>query len=289
MTYTGVIRMTDKVGIYGRDQNDTESWQTHVEGTKMKLLIIEDDKEIAKLLAVYLEKNGYQTVMRYDGVSGLNELKGHTADYGMVLLDMMLPGFSGDELLPKFRAVTDIPVIVISAVSALDSRMAMMRAGADDYIIKPFELPDVLVRIEAVARRYHIQLQIEDSENAEGGRMGPHIAGAGQISNGRKLTYENIVIDQENVSVKVKDQEITLTAREYDILVLLLSYPTKLFSKANLYESVWNEEYFPEDQSLKVHMSNLRSKLRKYDDFDYIETVWGMGYRLRKRDEKERV
>ena len=91
------------------------------------------------------------------------------------------------------------------------------------------------------------------------------------------------------MSVKVKDQEITLTAREYDILVLLLSYPTKLFSKANLYESVWNEEYFPEDQSLKVHMSNLRSKLRKYDDFDYIETVWGMGYRLRKRDEKERV
>jgi DNA-binding response OmpR family regulator len=185
--------------------------------------------------------------------------------------------------------VTDIPVIVISAVSALDSRMAMMRAGADDYIIKPFELPDVLVRIEAVARRYHIQLQIEDSENAEEGRMGPQIAGAGQISNGRKLTYENIVIDLENVSVKVKDQEITLTAREYDILVLLLSYPTKLFSKANLYESVWNEEYFPEDQSLKVHMSNLRSKLRKYDDFDYIETVWGMGYRLRKRDEKERV
>jgi DNA-binding response OmpR family regulator len=96
------------------------------------------------------------------------------------------------------------------------------------------------------------------------------------------LTYGRIVIDQENRSVTVGGKELTLTAREYDILVILLSYPTKLFSKANLYESVWNEEYFPEDQSLKVHMSNLRKKLAKKDDFDYIETVWGMGYRLRK-------
>ncbi|MBR3537787.1 MAG: response regulator transcription factor [Eubacterium sp.] len=242
----------------------------------MKLLIIEDDKEIARLLSVYLEKNGYQTVMRHDGVSGLNELKGHTADYGMVLLDMMLPGFSGEELLPKFRAVTDIPVIVISAVSALDSRLSMMRTGADDYIIKPFELPDVLVRIEAVARRYQIQLEGDDAEKI---RIGSAQTGTGKKA---KLSYGNITVDQENTAVTVKGQEITLTAREYDILVLLLSYPTKLFSKANLYESVWNEEYFPEDQSLKVHMSNLRSKLRKYDDFDYIETVWGMGYRLRK-------
>ena len=251
----------------------------------MKILIIEDDKEIAKLLSVYLEKNGYQTVQKYDGVSGLNELKGHIADYGMVLLDMMLPGFSGDELLPKFRAVTDIPVIVISAVSALDSRMSMMRAGADDYIIKPFELPDVLVRIEAVARRYQIQLRIEEGDDTENVRIGAVRSGAGSVpgkKGAKKLTYGNITIDQENLSVSVKGEAITLTSREYDILVLLLTHPTKLFSKANLYESVWNEEYFPEDQSLKVHMSNLRSKLRKKDDFDYIETIWGMGYRLRK-------
>jgi DNA-binding response OmpR family regulator len=247
----------------------------------MKLLIIEDDKEIAQLLATYLEKHGYRTVQRYDGVGGLNELKAHVKEYGMVLLDMMLPGFSGDELLPKFREVTDIPVIVISAVSALDQRMSMMRAGADDYIIKPFELPDVLVRIEAVARRSRIPLRTDEEGKEENAARETNDIGQG-MKGAKLLTYGRIVIDQENRSVTVGGKELTLTAREYDILVILLSYPTKLFSKANLYESVWNEEYFPEDQSLKVHMSNLRKKLAKKDDFDYIETVWGMGYRLRK-------
>ncbi len=249
----------------------------------MKILIIEDDREIATLLSTYLTKNGYETTARYDGVGGLNELKAHTKDYGTILLDMMLPGFSGEELLPKFRAVTDIPVIVISAVSALDSRMAMMRAGADDYIIKPFELPDVLVRIEAVARRYQIQLRIEDCA-ASGLRIGT-AGGVNEGSTVKRLTYGNIILDPSSSLVTVKGEELSLTAREYQILELLLENPKKLFSKANLFESIWNEEYFPEDQSLKVHMSNLRSKLRKKDDFDYIETVWGMGYRLRKLPE----
>lgn len=248
----------------------------------MKILIIEDDKEIADLLSVYLTKNGYETTAKYDGVAGLNELKTHTADYGMILLDMMLPGFSGDELLPKVRSITDIPVIVISAVSALDSRMTMMRAGADDYIIKPFELPDVLVRIEAVARRYQIQLRL-DAPGTDPGRNGM----SANLTPDRTLRYGNIILNKDTSSVTVKDVEVSLTAREYQILDLLLENPKKLFSKANLFTSIWNEEYFPEDQSLKVHMSNLRSKLRKKDDFDYIETVWGMGYRLRKLPDPE--
>ncbi len=248
----------------------------------MKILIIEDDKEIADLLSVYLTKNGYETTAKYDGVAGLNELKAHTADYGMILLDMMLPGFSGDELLPKVRSITDIPVIVISAVSALDSRMTMMRAGADDYIIKPFELPDVLVRIEAVARRYQIQLRL-DAPGTDPGRNGM----SANLTPDRTLRYGNIILNKDTSSVTVKDEEVSLTAREYQILDLLLENPKKLFSKANLFTSIWNEEYFPEDQSLKVHMSNLRSKLRKKDDFDYIETVWGMGYRLRKLPDPE--
>ena len=248
----------------------------------MKILIIEDDKEIADLLSVYLTKNGYETTAKYDGVAGLNELKAHTADYGMILLDMMLPGFSGDELLPKFRSITDIPVIVISAVSALDSRMTMMRAGADDYIIKPFELPDVLVRIEAVARRYQIQLRL-DAPGTDPGRNEM----SANLTPDRTLRYGNIILNKDTSSVTVKDEEVSLTAREYQILDLLLENPKKLFSKANLFTSIWNEEYFPEDQSLKVHMSNLRSKLRKKDDFDYIETVWGMGYRLRKLPDPE--
>ena len=245
----------------------------------MKLLIIEDDKEIAGLLAVYLKKNGYEVTERHDGVAGLNELKAHTEEYGMILLDMMLPGFSGDELLPRFREITGIPVIVISAVSNLDDRIGMMRSGADDYIIKPFELPDVLVRIEAVARRYSLQLR------GESGDAGSSGGSPVKDSAGEKLTYGTIEMDTEAGMVTVKGEPLTLTTKEYEILRLFLTNRTKLFSKANLYESIWNEEYYPEDQSLKVHMSNLRSKLRKLDDFDYIETVWGMGYRLRKLGE----
>ncbi len=231
----------------------------------MRILIIEDDKEIASLLSVYLTKNGYETFCRNDGVAGLNELRNDISGYGMILLDMMLPGFSGDELLPKFRELTDVPVIVISAVSNLDDRLSMMRAGADDYIIKPFELSEVIVRIEAVARRY-----------GGGGK------GKKESSCIHELTYGNIRVMTDSAEVYVNGHEVFLTAKEYELLMLFLENKTKLFSKANLYESIWEGEYLPEDTTLKVHMSNLRSKLRKYDSFDYIETVWGMGYRLKK-------
>ena len=258
----------------------------------MRILIIEDDKEINKLLSVFLGKNGYETISSYDGVDGLNALKKcvgnnivSTVESGaadpsaeskegidLILLDMMLPGFSGDEILMKIRTFTDIPVIVISAVSSLDERLFMLKNGADDYIIKPFELPDVLVRIEAVMRRY----------NASNNRAAADDKNTSAAAPGKKLTYGSIILDTGLMTVTVKDEDIILTSKEYDILKLMLENPNKIFSKANLYESVWNEAYYPEDQSLKVHMSNLRSKLRRYDEFDYIETIWGMGYRLRK-------
>ena len=258
----------------------------------MTILIIEDDKEINKLLATYLAKNGYETKSCFDGVDGLNKIRkysrcnDHTNEIiaakgsadgkdvdniDLVLLDMMLPGFSGDEIITKIRAFTDIPIIVISAVSTLDDRLYMMKNGADDYIIKPFELPDVLVRIEAVMRRYDMP------KRREAGKENTSAAAPG-----KKLTYGSIIMDTGLMTVTLKNKEIILTSKEYEILKLMMENPNKLFSKANLYESIWNEEYFPEDQSLKVHMSNLRAKLKKLDDFDYIETIWGMGYRLRK-------
>ena len=258
----------------------------------MKILIIEDDKEINKLLATYLAKNGYETISCFDGVDGLNKIRKYTFNdnhtneimiakkpaededtdnIDMILLDMMLPGFSGDEIITKIRAFTDIPIIVISAVSSLDDRLFMMKNGADDYIIKPFELPDVLVRIEAVMRRYDMP------KRREAGKENTSAAAPG-----KKLTYGSIIIDTGLMTVTLKDEELILTSKEYEILKLMMENPNKLFSKANLYENIWNEEYFPEDQSLKVHMSNLRAKLKKLDDFDYIETIWGMGYRLRK-------
>lgn len=232
----------------------------------MDILIIEDDKEINNILSVYLNKHDYATVSSYDGVDGLNKIIKN--EYSLILLDMMLPGFSGNELIGKIRRISDVPIIVISAVSALDERLYMMKNGADDYIIKPFELPDVLARIEAVLRRYN--KNVIDKTDKETAKV---------------LTYGNIKIDTSNNTISVNGEELLLTSKELDILKLMMKYPKKIFSKANLYESIWNEEYFPEDKSLKVHMSNLRSKLKSKDDFDYIETIWGMGYRLRKLPE----
>ena len=171
-------------------------------------------------------------------------------------------------MIGKIRIISDVPIIVISAVSALDERLYMMKNGADDYIIKPFELPDVLARIEAVLRRYN--KNVIDKTDKETAKI---------------LSYGNIKIDTSNNTISINGEELLLTSKELDILKLMMKYPKKIFSKANLYESIWNEEYFPEDKSLKVHMSNLRSKLKSKDDFDYIETIWGMGYRLRKLPE----
>lgn len=253
----------------------------------MSILIIEDDKEINRLLATFLAKNGYDTISCFDGVDGFNKVRKYIADTGsdhaesshiasgsvtidMILLDMMLPGFPGDKLIKKIRNITDIPIIVISAVSSLDDRLFMMRSGADDYIIKPFDLRDVQVRIEAVLRRYRASGAVSGEKDSP------------EKTSGKKIVYGSIEMDTFLMTVYIGGEEINLTSKEYEILKLFLENQNKIFSKANIYESVWNEEYFPDVMSLKVHMSNLRAKLKEKDDFDYIETIWGLGYRLRK-------
>ena len=252
-----------------------------------KILIIEDDKEINNLIKVYLEENSYETESVFDGIKAAKLLKDRALEFDLAILDIMLPFKSGDNVLSELRTYSDLPVIALSAKDSVHSKIEMIRLGADDYMTKPFDLDELIVRIEAVLRR---------SKNISGN--GYKQAGGKDASDkmqeSKKLTYKNLIMDTESKRVYIKCEaesskneegtrsELDLTAREFEILELLLSNPTKLFSKANIYESIWNEEYLVEDTTLKVHMSNLRSKLKKYDDFDYIETVWGMGYRLRK-------
>ena len=252
-----------------------------------KILIIEDDKEINNLIKVYLEENSYETESVFDGIKAAKLLKDRACEFDLAILDIMLPFKSGDNVLSELRTYSDLPVIALSAKDSVHSKIEMIRLGADDYMTKPFDLDELIVRIEAVLRR---------SKNISGN--GYKQAGGKDASDkmqeSKKLTYKNLIMDTESKRVYIKFEdaaseneegtrsELDLTAREFEILELLLSNPTKLFSKANIYESIWNEEYLVEDTTLKVHMSNLRSKLKKYDDFDYIETVWGMGYRLRK-------
>ncbi len=226
----------------------------------MKILVVEDDKEINRLIRDCLSDNGYETLSAENGLDAVRIIR-EGEDISLVLLDLMLPFQSGDTVLRKVREFSDIPVIVVSAKSMVQSKVDAIRMGADDYITKPFDLDELIVRVEAVLRR--AVRSGNTSEEAE------------------SLRYKNLVLDRKSVSLTVCGKPVSLTGKEYAILELMLLNPKKLFSKSNLFESVWNEPYFNEDTTVKVHMSNIRSKIKKIDpDNEYIETVWGMGYKL---------
>lgn len=228
-----------------------------------KIFVVEDDNEIIRLLCEYLQSQGYEVLSAKNGLAALDTLREKT-DIDLVLLDLMLPMRSGDMVLKKLREFSEIPVIVVSAKNTVQTKIDIIRMGADDYISKPFDLDEVLVRIEAVLRRSKKE---SDAERQE------------------QIRYKNMVMDCTSGTVTLGEHTLALTSKEFMILELLLKNPTKLFSKANLFESVWNEPFYNEDNTLKVHMSNLRNKIKKYaGDEEYIETIWGMGYRL-KQDE----
>ena len=238
-----------------------------------KVLIVEDDREIRKLLKDYLTDYEYEVTEAKEG----NEASRLIASecYDVILMDMMLPYRSGDILIRELRSRADdlkaarTPVIVISAKSGSETRIETIRIGADDYIIKPFDLGEVLVRIEAVLRR-----------SADGEYTGT--SGSADSDSGRVIRYGEIEYSEVDNTVTYKETPIKLTAKEMQLLAIMLKNPKKTFTKANLYESVWNDTYIYEDNTINVHMSNLRSKLKKATGLEYIETVWGIGYKLKK-------
>ena len=225
-----------------------------------KILTAEDDREINRLICEYLSSQGYETLSALNGLDAVRIVR-EQSDLSLLILDLMLPFQSGDMVLQKIREFSDIPVIVVSAKSETRSKIDLIRMGADDYITKPFDLDELLVRVEAVLRRYEGNAH----KNTE-----PKI-----------LTYKNLTLDLTSGTAAVSGNTLTLTSKEFAILTLMLNHPAKLWSKANLFESVWGENYLTDDNTVKVHMSNIRQKLKKLDpDNEYIETVWGMGYRL---------
>lgn len=221
-----------------------------------KILIVEDNKEISALLSDFLTKNGYETITAYEGSTASALLK--KQEFDIVLMDLMLPIISGEQLIKEFRACSDKPVIVISAKSMMETRLEMLRTGADDFILKPFDLNEVLVRIQVVMRRAGV---VSKEEN---------VLSCGRIS-----------YDVSDNTVSCDGRPVNLTSKELQLLKLFLSHPKKVFTKANLYETVWNDTYYYEDNTINVHVSNLRSKLKKASGEDCIETVWGVGYRLK--------
>ena len=233
-----------------------------------RILIVEDDADINRLLYKILKKQHYAPEQAYSGTEARLMLR--SAAYDLILLDLMIPGMTGEELLDDIRNKQrlSIPVIILSAKGSLKDRVGLLMDGADDYLTKPFEPEEVLAHVCAVLRR--------------SGRAGSEAQG----TETETAVYQcrNLTVYPEARRVTVKDVEIQLTAHEFDILYLLIRNPDKVYSRENLYEQVWKGGYYGEDNTVNVHVSNIRKKLAKADpEEEYIQTVWGIGFKLKNR------
>ncbi|MCB2362309.1 response regulator transcription factor [Clostridium estertheticum] len=225
----------------------------------ISVLVVEDDIDINNLLCEILSKHGYHVKTAYSGSEARMCINQY--DFHIILLDLMIPGISGEELIPIIRKIKTMPIIVISAKTAQDTKIEVLKLGADDFVSKPFDVNEILARIEAQLRRYMIFSNKSNSENI--------------------LKYKDLTLNSESAEALVKGENINITPREFHILEMLMSYPNKVFTKANIFETVWNDEFLGDDNTVNVHVSNLRSKISKIDPHsEYIHTVWGIGYKM---------
>lgn len=220
----------------------------------MHLLIIEDHNDINAMIQDYLQKQGFQCDQAYSGTEG--RLYYSTNDYDLIILDLMLPGLSGEELLEDIRKHSNVPVIVLSAKDSLDSKVNVLGAGADDYLCKPFELEELLARIQVQLRK------------------------SNKTSINTALQYKQLLLDSEQYDAKINDAYLNLTKHEYLILELLIRNPKRVFTKEEIYEYAWNDTYYGDDKTINTHMSNIRKKIRTQVAEEYIKTVWGIGFKM---------
>lgn len=226
----------------------------------MKVLIIEDDRDINLLLGKILNRNNYEVISAYTGIEG--KLFTDVEDFDLILLDLMLPGMSGEEVIKYIRKrKKEMPILVISAKVDKETKLNVLGIGADDFIIKPFDADEVLARVNANLRRYK------------------EFFGFNILH--KTLQYKDLEMDLEEFKIEVKEQEINLTPIEFEILKLLLSHPKKIFTKENIYKSVWKDEFCGDENTVNVHISNIRNKINQIDnETEYIKTIWGMGFRI---------
>ena len=235
-------------------QHKTEEWTS-----MQKILIVEDDTNINNLLQEALSKEGYSCEQAFSGTEAKLLLNMQKHGYALVLLDLMLPGISGEAVLEEIRKKGNLPVIVLTAKDSLDEKVEVLTSGADDYITKPFEIREVLARV---------QVQLRRKEEKETGIE-------------RDLSFKDMVLNRDTFQVRIDGRILSkITKQEFAILELLLRNPKQVFSKEDIFEYAWEETYMGETKTLDVHISNIRKKIKQVTSDEYIETVWGIGYRL---------
>ena len=223
-----------------------------------KILIVEDDNDINSLVKETLIQAGYECVQAYSGTEGL--LYAKSEELSLAILDLMLPGMSGDELLKEIKKIKNLPVIIMSAKDSIDTKIELLNLGAEDYITKPFDLKELTARVAVQLRRF----SADENKPAE------------------KIVFKELTLDTASMTIAVKDNHLELTKHEFKIMELLIKNPDKVFSKQAIYDHAWDDYYIGVDKTINVHISNIRKKIKNYSDKEYIETVWGIGFKLKK-------
>ena len=220
------------------------------------VLIVEDDRNIADLLRLYLEKEGYTVVIAQDGMRGVEQFR--TVHPSLVLLDVMLPGLDGWGVCRAIRAESQTPIIMLTAKSETEDKVNGLKQGADDYITKPFEMKEVLARIEAVLRRSGIEPE----------------------KSRRRLEFDKLVIDMDAFELTVDGKKVPTPPKEMELLYHLASTPNRVYTRNQLLDEVWGFDYFGDTRTVDVHIKRLREKLEGVSDQWDLKTVWSVGYKF---------
>ena len=223
----------------------------------VSVLVVEDDKNIAELLQMYLEKEGYAVTVAHDGGAGLSKFRSIKPD--VVMLDVMMPVMDGYAVCRAIRAESQTPIIMLTAKGETDDKVQGLKTGADDYITKPFEMKEVLARIEAVLRR-------------SGGTV--------TEKKSRRLTFDKLVIDMDAFELTVDGKKGDTPPKEMELLFHLASSPNRVYTRNQLLDEVWGFDYFGDSRTVDVHVKRLREKLEGVSDAWSVKTVWGVGYKF---------
>lgn len=232
--------------------------------SQTNILVVDDEKEIAELVEIYLVSDGYKVFKAYNAEEGLKILD--EQEIHLVLLDIMMPGMNGLEMCRKIRTKSNIPIIMLSAKSTDLDKIVGLTGGADDYVTKPFNPLELTARVKSQLRRYT--------------QLNPNAAGQFASS---EITIRDLTINKDNHRVLVDGEEIKLTPIEFEILFLLASHPGKVYSTDEIFEKVWDEKVYEANNTVMVHIRRLRGKLREESrENKIISTVWGIGYKIEK-------
>lgn len=220
-----------------------------------KILIIEDDTDINDMLKKLLTLNGYEVVSAYSGTEGLLL---HNKDIDLILLDLMLPGKNGDEIIKDLQKKKLVPIIIMSAIHEMEKKLDLFDMGADDYITKPFNNDELLARIRVHLRKNIIKQNV------------------------KKYSFKDIELNVDDITIKCNNQNVILPKIEFELLLALMENPKVVHTKTALIDRVWNDEDSADDNTLNVHISRIRSKLKEVNPKEeYIETVWKIGYKMK--------